>query len=238
MKRVLSILAIVVLSAGMLRADDVKPVNTQGNWALLFSFQGLTTISPIGGMFTINFPAIANVPVPIPATGAGMRYFLSNNMALRAGLGIGMINTSTKNGTPNNSDNSTGSSLIGLQGMAEFHMNGLGTVTPYLGAGIGFQLASYDVKNYNGAANTLNEDKVSTTQINILGSAGFQWFFANRMSLGGEYQLGIGLVSGSSTKTVGTTSTSSDLASSTTIGTTAYSPTLNNVFAVILSMYP
>lgn len=245
MKRLLVIMTIALCSAGLVRADEGKPMNNQGNMAWLFTFTGLSNFG-IGGLFTVNPPALnfgndfhgtgngnsplffANSSTRVP--GVGLRYYLANNMALRGGLGIGILSQSQKNSNSSLSDNTASGMLLGIQAMLEFHMNGLGALSPYLGAGIGFHSGSYTTKTYSSATNS-DEMKNSSSLFNILGACGFEWFFANRMSLGAEYQLGIGMASGSMTDSPsGGTSTTTDAPSSTNIGT--------NAFSVILSMYP
>lgn len=256
MKRILSMLMIIVVTAGLVRAEEGKPMTNAGNTAALFSFSGLAFFG-IGGLFNVGWPTQyptggfgqasgggGNTPMALVANttlvpGIGLRYYLANNMALRAGIGFGSVGTTTKNGDPTLSDNTTSASLLGIQALLEVHLNGFGSLSPYLGGGVGFQSASVGGKTYFGT-NSSSETKTSATTINIGAMAGFEWFVMNRVSLGAEYQLQVSLLSGSSTVTSSNGSTSTettkDLPSYTTISTNTFAG--NNALSVILSFYP
>jgi hypothetical protein len=251
MKRITILLAVVMLCATAARADEGKPMTTAGNGAWMFTFSGLSSFG-ISGAFaegipaeyvsgiiggTGNFngngggtsPAIAfgsgyNVP------GIGMRYFISNGMAVRGGLALGSLSQSSKNGTANLSDNTSSALILGIVAMIEKHFEGLGAVSPYLGGGIHFGMASVGSKNYMSSTTTM-ESNGSATTLDIIGALGMEWFFMNHVSLGGEYRLGVGMLSGSRTdKQTGNPDNEVKFPSYFKVGTSALS--------VMLSIYP
>src|SRR5258706_16374998 len=103
-------------TARLVRADGT-PVNSKGTLGWLYSFDGLSTFG-LGGLFEVGWPtegpigqttggpASSSAPstLAVPPSGVnvhavGARYFFSDMMALRAGLGIGLNSQSTVGGT-------------------------------------------------------------------------------------------------------------------------------------------
>lgn len=240
---------IIVLTAcanGFVHAADAQPAMKAGSKGLLFSFSGLYTFTP-RGLFVVKvtdptyqnafYGAMSGVTstfVPTSVPGVGVRYYLTDQMALRGGLGIGFISQSEKNpsGSASNplSDNTVSGMLIGVQGIAELRMKNVGPISPYVGAGLGLQLASVSATTHSSATSSL-DSKASATTFKLLLCGGFEWFYEDNISFGAEYQLGLGMLSGSTTRSPsGGSSTTTDLPSGTTIGT--------NAFSLVLSMYP
>lgn len=238
MKYFAIVLTILVLSSGFANADDGKPMTASGNRAILFSFSGLSTMGAnglfgVGSPYSITLPEGANVNPSsfynsvVP--GIGMRWYLANNMALRGGIGFGTFSQTKKSSTTGNSDETQSGLLFGIQALAEWHMTPIGGVSPYFGGGINVALSSATIKPSEPSGTTAEFD-ASGTQFGIAGVAGFEWFFTNAMSLGGEYQLGLGLTSGSETiKASGVPDQTVNLPSRTVVAT--------NSITIILSMY-
>ncbi|HET7152129.1 MAG TPA: hypothetical protein VFJ29_00030, partial [Candidatus Kapabacteria bacterium] len=93
-------ISILIFSAGLANADDGKPLTASGNRAILFSLTGGLSSMNTSGLFNIAAPASLNVSLGGDSSfrqsglfgavvpGVGMRMYLSNNMAIRGGLGF------------------------------------------------------------------------------------------------------------------------------------------------------
>ncbi len=249
MKRLTILLAVVVLGAVVARADEGKPMTNAGNGAWIFSFSGLSSFG-VSGLFGEGLPygSLMYGGTPDGASGGtgvspavsygsgyvvpgvGARYYLANDLAIRGGLALGVASGSSKNSNTSLSDNTSSAFILGIQAILEKHLEGLGAISPYIGGGIHVGIASTDVKNYV-TSTTTTESSGSSTAINILAALGFEWFFMNHVSLGGEYQIGLGLLSGSRTdKSTGSPDNEVKFPSSMSIGTGSLS--------VLLSIYP
>src|SRR5579863_9510979 len=105
MKYVATVLTVIILSAGVTRADEGKPMTSSGNFAWLFGFSGLSSMQA-GGLFNVGAPYTfsptlsAGVSAPpsfntaVPAV--GLRWYLGNNVALSGGLGFGTFSLDQK----------------------------------------------------------------------------------------------------------------------------------------------
>ncbi len=190
MKRAFIAAFVLCLAASVSMAQDVVPSIGRGSKAVLFSFGGLSFLS--AGTFD---------------GGVGARYFLSDEMSVRAGVQF----TSASQTTSANpgagqagSDGTASATVLGLEGAAEWHM-GKGRVVPYMGVGAAFSTASTDTKPVVTGAPPLNQPETKNgqfglsvngttyyggTTLQIFGLAGVEFFLYKELSLSAEYQLG------------------------------------------------
>jgi|SRR5579883_877243 len=246
MKYVATVLTVIVLSAGVTRADESKPMTSSGNFAWLFGFSGLSSMQA-NGLFSVGAPYtfspsfttdVASGSVPTFSTAVpavGLRWYLANNVALSGGLGFGTFSFDQKppTGSTGLSDSTNSGLAFGIRAQIEWHMNPIGAVSPYFGGGLGVTIASATDKAMvasSPATGTPTEVDASSTQFGVFGVVGFEWFFTNAMSLGAQYQLGLTLTSG-------TTTSKATGASDVTGNFPSYMNLSTNAFSVILSMY-
>lgn len=193
-------LLVVLGMAGSAMAQDdaniIRPITKQGSAAFLFTIQGL-------GTFGIGAPGISNGPSML--YGAGFKYFMSDDLALRILLAL---NSGSVNSNGTNSVTST-SMDFGIGVGAEMHFRPLYSTSPYVGAQIGFGSSSTD-NGGSGAAQV--KSSMSSFGINVL--AGFDWFWTRGLAIGAEYGLGFASSSASTTSN----GTTTDLPSNTMIG--------------------
>lgn len=162
--------SIAILSSGLLfggaaLADDKTPtpLTSQGNGALLFQ---------LGGLFN-------STPSSLDGVGVGGRYFLGEDMALRAAFGFSSSTNERKNGGNKTEDTSTD---FALEGGLEMALMKRGPVYLYAGGIAQFLTGSSEP---DGGA------EESRTQFTVAGVVGGTYFFDEAMSVGAEYRLGI-----------------------------------------------
>jgi hypothetical protein len=135
-----------------------------GDKAMVFMFHGLDDLGLSGYGHDYGF---------------GMRYYMSDGMALRGGVVFGMNTWTDESGEE---DFETTENSMGVEAIYEMHMEGpCASVSPFLG--VGGSWMSYSWENDN-------DDKYEDSMFGIFGVAGFEWGFTDCMTLGGEYRLG------------------------------------------------
>lgn len=179
--RSLAVLAVVIGMSGSAFAQDtnndiIRPITKSGSAAFLFTMNGLGTFG-IGSQSLA--PGLGNA-------GFGMKYFVSDDFALRILLGLGTSSTDSSIIGPE-----TASTMFGIGIGGEYHFRPLYSTSPYVGAQLGFQ--SNSTTTGTGSAESVH----STTAIGFSALAGFDWFFTRGIAIGAEYALGIVTKSGS-----------------------------------------
>ena len=222
-KKISLILALLVSTSF---AQDVHPFIGSGSKAVLFSFSGLSNLG------ANNFDG-----------GAGMKYFLTSQMALRGGL---LVNASGSTIPANPGvgevgvDGSTSSTTFGIEGALEYHLTTT-RVTPYFGGGIGFSTTSNEsIPAATGTAplyqvTTKNRDGSGAgTMINFFALMGVEYFIVNEISLSAEYRLGYNLLSPSDEEV---SSNRPDFVTQTTKGTSTHDLYLQSQGFLTLAIY-
>ncbi len=200
-------------------AQDVVPSLAGGSKAVLFSFGGFSFLS--AGTFD---------------GGIGARYYLSNDLAVRAGVQF----TSASQTNPANpvapntgEDGSASASALGVSGAAEWHM-GRARVIPYIGAGLSLTTTSTESKNVVTGnpppAQTTTKNRSAGESVNgigyvggssfqVFGLLGVEFFLYKEVSLAAEYRLGYASTSRKDQEvTTGTTTTTTKIGSGSTLG--------------------
>jgi opacity protein-like surface antigen len=161
------LLAVLVLLISASLVHAAEIVTIPGTRNLVFQFSGLSELG-LGGY----------------QGGVGGRYYTSNRTALRAGLIFSSASVTLKDG----SDEATATTTdIGGELVMEMHMPAGKSVSPYVGGGASFESVSTSVESFEGP---------TVSAFGLFAVAGFEWGFAESLSLGGEYRLGLRSVSG------------------------------------------
>ncbi|MGB7219994.1 MAG: hypothetical protein WBD07_14450 [Vicinamibacterales bacterium] len=183
MRRILAAVGMVVLTSSVCYGQ-VTPNLAKGSKALVFEFNGLTTT------------AVTNSTTG-PISGAGFKYYLSPVNAVRGILELAMTNNTiaANPGTGQTGiDGSNKSSAVGVAVALEHHM-GMGRLSPYIGAGGLFRTSSSETVNAvvgnppGPQTTTKNGGGGSSNQFGGFGTAGFEFFLTNQVSVSGEYRL-------------------------------------------------
>ncbi|HET7152128.1 MAG TPA: hypothetical protein VFJ29_00025 [Candidatus Kapabacteria bacterium] len=229
-KRTLMFVVVLLTATVLAYAEDNAPITNSGASNLMFTFGGLSSLA-VGSFMNPNNTngGAGGTATLIPTYGVGYRYFLSNNMDLRATLGIVLNNTTTKAQASGFSDGTDDKTAFGIGAGIEWHMTPLASVSPYWGAEVGF-LTGSDNQTFTAPSGvSAGTQKNSGSTLGISVHAGAEWFFNQAMSLGAEYRFGFTTSSGTVTSQAqgSSTSTSNDSPSVTAIGTNAVSVILN-----------
>lgn len=194
MKRFALCLICLLFIASMAQAAEVE--TGAGTKAMVFRFSGLSNLGLTGYS---NLPDLGDLDIPTNV-GAGMRYYISDGLAIRPGLDIGMA-SSTEKGQGGDTDDKASASMIGVSVAMERHLAGPANVSPYMGAGVGFTLAKATQEPSRSTPSpdfTLLKETDKATIFSLFGMLGFEWGFTESLTLGGEYRLGLNSASGSS----------------------------------------
>ena len=172
-------------------------------------------------------PIFSNTPqsTAITVASAGYRTFISNDMALRAALGL-VIGSSS---TPANGLTDFKVSNTGLQigvGIMKF-MQANAELAGYFGGQLTYLMGTSKNTPSHNPGNTDDFQSNSGSALGIGVMVGGEWFFNTAMSLGAEYQFGFSSTSATRTNNTGGQETKTDGESSTYIGTQTATVTLN-----------
>jgi len=186
-KSVLALLMVAGLATISMAQDNddiTRPITKSGSMAFVFNLGGI-------GTFGLAPQAIGSVNMGSTGstvTGAGVKWYISDNQAIKILLGLSMTDDGND---PANTTNVSGS-MFGIGAQYEYHFGPLYSTSPYVGGGISF--ASGSTTSENSAGKTSQ----SGTNINIAAVGGFDWFFTKGLALGAQYSLGYSMNSMSS----------------------------------------
>jgi len=127
--------------------------------------------------------------------GLGFRYFLNDDRAIRFGVNIAVGSWEEKD-VWEQTCMEFGFSLIYEKYLPHIH-----SIAPYIGAGIGFTHAKVDYTEPAVDTSLEWKEEASGNAFHMMGVLGFQWYFTDGMSLGGEYRPGFHYESGEETFT-------------------------------------
>jgi opacity protein-like surface antigen len=172
MRKSVIFLLMLILFAGSAVHSQVKPP-TEGSKALLFNFVGLSSLG-----------------LDMYQGGIGGKYFLSDEMAVRALLIFG-INNQTQNGVAGFTDETTDQFSFGIGGALEYHLPISTHVSPYFGGGISFTTSTTTSTPSVPSGTAAAESKQTTTGFQLGAIGGIEYFFNQNLSLSAEYQFGL-----------------------------------------------
>lgn len=217
MKKLLSVVAVLIANSLAL-GQGVNPNYNAGSKAILFTFDGLSTLR------AGNFDG-----------GIGGKYYLGKNTALRAGLQLASSSEDLPaNAAPGQqaTDGEESATQFGVSGALEFHLRSK-RASPYLGGGLSFSTTSTEsrnavigpstnqttVENDRNGENINGRTFVAGTRLGVFGLAGIEFFLFNELSLAAEYRLGISKISRADEKvSAGTQTQTTKLGSGSDIG--------------------
>lgn len=195
MKRILLILlALAVAGNFAFAGDEVMPKTKEGDKALMFTINGFGDFGiasmPVGAV--PSYDALGNLGSTNLA-GFGMKYYISNNLAIRGTLAFTWRDVSTPGiflGNPvGSTDQEVTETMFGIMPGVQWHVATMGPVTGYVGgvALIGFWSGSF--KGSVVPPTVATEDKASGTVFGVAGLIGAGFFPWDNISLDAEYHL-------------------------------------------------
>jgi len=205
--------ALLVSVSAVMAGDEIIAPNAAGTKAILFTFNGLQTL----GVGTFN-------------GGIGGKYFITAPLAIRAALQFAnsnMVIAANPAAGQTGKDGSSDATTFGISAGAEYHFL-TSRVSPYGGAEVLFASTSTDAKSVvNTTAGIQTDTKNSAIgpagmTLRVSALLGVEFFLTKELSLGGEYQLGLNMVSHpDEEQTIGPTTTTTKVGGTTSeaIGT-------------------
>jgi opacity protein-like surface antigen len=182
-------LALLIIAPVMFAQDAGATVNRARQKGLLFTIEGLGNFGVSGNLLGVAVPS--GTATSQTLAGLGFKYYLSQKIAVRGALHFGLvkIDTQTAEGTVTAKVTS-----IGFAPGVEYHFVNTKAVTAYFGGAAAFGL--YD----SSSPANLDLFSVATTFKGMVYSLallfGAEFFLAENVSLGAEYQLGANFTSG------------------------------------------
>jgi opacity protein-like surface antigen len=192
------VLGLVSASYAQDKDDVIRPLTKSGSAAMVFTLSGF-------GTFGVGAPGIGTLAVPTPngitafnttnqtIAGVGGKYFLSDDMALRFLLAFG----TQSSGADTVNGGAISATQFGIAAGLEWHMRPLYSTSPYVGAQVGYGMASVSSQVKVAGSDVTNKGSASVLGVSVFG--GFDWFFTRGMAIGAEYALGFSTTSSSTT---------------------------------------
>jgi len=170
-----AIIAVMLIGTTAIAAEVPT---SKGDKAMMFSFHGFDD------MHLHGYDSLY---------GIGLRYYIADGTAIRAGLEFGnWSRTETANDPDNYEDEEESWSFYGASVVYEKHLEApCSSISPYYGVGATFQIVSAECTDEYGQTDT-----ESGTGFGGFGVLGFEWAFTNCMTFGGEYKVGFWTASG------------------------------------------
>ena len=172
--RKLLIVAVGLLTvASLVQAAEVE--TTKGTRQLVFGFSGLSDL----GVTTYE-------------GGLAVRHYLNDGVAIKPGLQFNLGSRTTEpEGEEKDKVNDTG---FGVNCILEKHLTGATkSISPYLGVGAGLHMNKHKVEPGEDNATVMT---TTMFDLGVMGVIGFEWAFADGMSLGAAYTAGVDIGSG------------------------------------------
>src|SRR5579863_3682696 len=171
-KRTVMFVVMLFTAAVIARAEDNMPITNSGASNFMFSFGGLGNLA--AGPFLTQSAGGTSSSL-IPTYGVGYRYFISNDMAIRATLGV-VLNNTTNKGLTGFSDGTNDQTAFGIGAGVQWHMHPMASISPYAGAEVGFLTGSTKVTPSVASGNSAPVTTTSGSDFGISVHAGAEWF--------------------------------------------------------------
>ena len=162
--------------------DGPKPEVRQGAMSFVFLYTPFqSNLNPVPVSSVSQYPDNT-----ADLFGAGFRYFITNEIALGAGLNFGSSSSETIDA--NDDKTETTSTTFGLAIDVNYHLKPLYSVSPYVGLNVNF--GNYSASQDETVGGTTTTSETSGTGFGVGLNFGFDWYFTEGLSLGGRYTLG------------------------------------------------
>ena len=164
--------------------DGPKPEVYKGAQSFVFQYTPFqSNLEPVYvGTISIPDADLSNADL----FGAGFQYYVTNQIALVFGLSYG---TSSSTLEDDNGKTENSLTIFGISVDANYHLNSLYSVSPYVGLHVNYGLLSGSSDFTPDGGEALTTD-YSGNGVGIAAQFGFDWYFTEGLSLGGKYALG------------------------------------------------
>ncbi|MFZ1947850.1 MAG: hypothetical protein WAW06_09930 [bacterium] len=185
MKKASLAVVIVCLIAGAAFAGGT-PNTATCTKQLVFHFSGLSDL----GLSSYRFSWLDDVFDDYDLSdygyggGMGFRYFFGEGMAVRPSVNLSYIKLELPDESSYTDPEITATNY-GFSVIVEKYLPPIHSIAPYVGAGAGYDRYKYE-QSYQVDEVTVSAD-LTVNSIDLKGVVGFQWYFTEAMSLGGEY---------------------------------------------------
>jgi opacity protein-like surface antigen len=182
-------LALLIIAQTAFAQDAGATVNRARQKGLLFTLAGLGNFGVNGNLLGVAVPS--GTASSQNLAGRGFKYYLSTRMAVRGALHFGLVQTDTQTTAGTSTTKVT---TIGFAPGVEYHFVNTKAVTAYFGgaAAFGFYNSSMPADPFFQSATTTFKGMVYSLAFLF----GVEFFLAENVSLGAEYQLGANFTSG------------------------------------------
>jgi len=171
--------------------DEPTAINRAKQKGLLFTMTGLGDFGVSGNLLGIAVPTSSASSQKL--AGLGMKYYLSNKIAIRGALHLGWAQTETQSAAGSLKTTTT---IIGIAPGMEYHFLNTKAVSAYFGgAAAAGVYNSTNPSSYDAMGNP-TVGKVQGMIYSLAFLLGAEFFLAENISLGAEYQIAATSTSG------------------------------------------
>ncbi len=191
---IIAVLALCVFAGSVYAGGE--PMTSKGDKQLVFRFEGLSYL----GLNSYHRDAGAicyDDDCYACGGGFGMRYFIDDGRAIRFGINLAYGADKWADYYDEGDekwDREISCLEFGFEAWYEKYFPVIHSIAPYMGFGFGYTYGSYEEKGNWGCAKAT--DTTTLSYFDVMGALGFQWYFTQGMSLGGEYRVGYTYSSG------------------------------------------
>jgi opacity protein-like surface antigen len=189
MKRFLPLgLVLLIVTHSVFAQDAGGTVNRASQKGLLFTLAGLGDFGVSGSLLGV---AVPNGASSQKMAGLGMKFYLSQKWAIRGSLHLGLVQTQMQSSSGTLKSTVT---TIGFAPGVEYHFITTKAVTAYFGGA-----AAFGLYNSSSPADVFGSPYTTTVKGTVYSLAllfGAEFFLADNISLGAEYQLGANYTTG------------------------------------------
>ena len=183
------VLSVMLVATTALAAAEVP--TSRGDKAMVFMFDGLCFLSA-EGYGAPDYGVSDDDYAFSPDYGFGMRYYIADGTAIRAGFQFGKLSVTDEDEIADpDTDATNDKAYYGVNAVYERHMGSpCSSVSPYWGFGAAYSRFSDKTEDEAGEITT-----DSGSGFAGFGVLGFEWGFTDCLTLGAEYMAGYASVS-------------------------------------------
>ncbi|MGD8628409.1 MAG: outer membrane beta-barrel protein [bacterium] len=185
---VIAVLALCIFAGSVYAGGE--PMLSKGDRQLVFRFEGLSYLG-----LRSYFPSPGGIceddycidDCYTCGGGFGIRYFINDGRAVRFGVNIAYGADTWADEYGDGHDKEVSCLGFGFDVMYEKYFPTIHSIAPYMGVGLGYMYNSQELKGSESC--DAYKRTFNGNSFDVMGALGFQWYFTQGMSLGGEYRV-------------------------------------------------